>query len=258
MCGYVGLSANKLVVDERVTCKVKRFRADEIEEAVINHLDEILLRAGHLDQVEANIRKNIGLQGADFVSERDRVEGDLAQLEKDIDAAFRLYSEMNGSPDVAKMVRDKLDQLAERKRRLLAFREELLAKIEAVNDAKVARSGIEERALEFKRGWKKATPAVRKRLVRRLVDQLIYTHDGLHAYYVTANGSGSLIHSTDKAMAPESSSGAIPNSFNIQRFRSPHPARFLSDESASVVRSGGDGGSRTHVRKQSIARIYSA
>ncbi|MEK6624183.1 MAG: recombinase family protein, partial [Bdellovibrionota bacterium] len=53
---------HKKVVGETIACKYARFRADEIEEIVVQHLDDILLRAGHLDSVAENIRKIMNYQ----------------------------------------------------------------------------------------------------------------------------------------------------------------------------------------------------
>jgi site-specific DNA recombinase len=221
---------HKQIVGESITCKVKRFRANEIEEAVTNHLDEVLLRAGHLDLVEDNIRKSLGAMDSSLVAERDRVQKELAAIEKDIDGAFRLYSEMSGNPDVSKMIREKMEKLTERRKQLSSFRDELLAQIDVANGAKTARSVIEERAIEFKRGWAKAGPAVQKRLLRRLVDRLVYSSDGLHAYYVTANDGVSNFQFPKKTKAPELSSGALSSLTT---------ARIPSDGGASIVQNGG-------------------
>ena len=231
---------HKVVVGETIACKLKRFRADEIETAVIEHLDEILLRSGHLDSVEGNIRKIIGAQGSDLLLERDRVQKDLIGLEKDIEAAFQLHAEMGKSPGASALVQDKLEKLAERKRMLVTFREELLAKVERHSDAKAARAVIEDRALEFKKGWPKASPATQKRLVRRLLERLVYTGEGLHTYYVTAKDSVASLTLEKERAALEKNSGAARNFTYNQFSYDSRTTGFLSSSGASVVRSGGN------------------
>ncbi|MDO9183576.1 MAG: recombinase family protein, partial [Bacteriovorax sp.] len=68
---------HKREVGEDITCKYARFRADEIEGVVVNHLDEILHQAGGLGRVAANISKIMSYQNGDGLAERDRVQKEL-------------------------------------------------------------------------------------------------------------------------------------------------------------------------------------
>ncbi|MBY0314575.1 MAG: recombinase family protein [Bdellovibrionales bacterium] len=174
---------HKQIVGEAIPCKIKRFRADEIETAVTNHLSEILLRSGHLDGVEANLKKSIGVENQDLFTTRDQANQDLALIEKDIESAFRLNGQMESNPEVLKMIAEKLEQLSLRKKKLITQRDLIQLKIDESADVKEARQTIEENAKSLIKGWQKATPSMKKRLVRSLVDRLIYTSDGLHAYY---------------------------------------------------------------------------
>ena len=245
---------HKMIVGDTITCKLKRFRAEEVETAVINHLSEILLRSGHLDDVEENIRKAVGVEGSDLFAERDRVQKEILTLDSDIDAAFRLHSQMEKNPEVVGLIQEKLEKLADRKKRLVAHREALLTKLDQASDTKEARTGIEERARDFKKGWPKASVATKKRLIRRLIDRLIYTREGLHTYYVTAKDIPTFQPIPQKKMAPESSSGAIPKNIHYLKNHPKFPVRQLSDESVLRVRSGGGGGNRTLVRRRSVLR----
>lgn len=234
---------HRQVVGEAIVCKHKRFRADEIETAVVEHLDEILLRAGHLDSVEENIRKIYGTQSTDLFSERDRVLKDLVALEKDIDSAFKLHADMDKEPEVLALVQGKLTALAEKKRKLVSYKEILLAKIDKHNDAKDARSVIEDRALAFKKGWPKASVATKKRLMRRLVDGLIYTTDGLQVFYVTSKDAPTELTATKTKMASEIDSGATSVTLQLLSPNSRRPSRFFSANGSPVVLNGGDAGS---------------
>lgn len=240
---------------ETNTCKLKRFRAEEMETAVIKHLDEMLLRAGHLDKVEANIKQILGGQAIDILLERERIQKELSILEKDIESAFRLYADMDKNPEALELVREKLEKLAEKKRGLAVYLESLESNVRRNQDAKEARSVIENRTLAFKKGWNKASPVIQKRLVRRLIDRLIYSSvngvAGLHTYYVTAKDSQLNLPVSKNKKALELSSGASFTNVHFPNFNRRHPADFCLFQGASVVRANGGGGNRTPVRKRS-------
>ena len=221
-------------------CKFKRFRADDVEDAVVNHLTEILFRSGHLDKVEDNIRKSVGQNSSDLTIDRDRVLTEIAQLDSDIESAINLHSQMTSSPQVLGLIQEKLEKLAERKRRLVLNRDSILAKIDESNDAKTSRDVIEDHAKEFKRGWPKATVHTRKRLLRRLVNQLIYTRDGLHTYYVTAQDQIMVKPIPETKMASELDSGAIPKNFFRHSFPRSTPTGLLSASGVPRVYFGGN------------------
>lgn len=48
-----------------------------------------------------------------------------------------------------------------------------------------ARVGIEERLKSFHKGWAKSNPTTKKRLLRRLIDCLVLSTEGIKAYYFT-------------------------------------------------------------------------
>jgi len=48
---------HKQLIGEKISCPIKRFPANQIEEAVIQHLDKVLSEIGYLDQINENIEK---------------------------------------------------------------------------------------------------------------------------------------------------------------------------------------------------------
>ncbi len=209
-------------VGETINCKTKRLRADEVESAAIAHLTEILFRSGHFDLVEDNLKKSIGAEGGDLVSERDRVQREIVGVEGEIEGAMKLMEQVSQNPDVINLVQERLEKLAAQKRLLVSDRENLLLKIDEINDARASRSVIEANAHEFKKGWTKASQAMKRRLIRRLVDSLVYTREGLYAYYVTAKEQITVQPIPPKKMASEENSEATSNNIYSIKKSTPH------------------------------------
>lgn len=187
---------------------------------------------------------------------RDRVNRDLTVIDKDIENAFKLHGQVDDDQNVVKIVKEKLAQLSEKKRGLIAQREGLLTQIDEHSDLKDSRQSIEENAHSLRKGWPKASPSLRKRLLRRLVDRLVYMPGNLHAYY----------NRTAKVQIPISAKSALETSENhsevspsniywLQKKKS-RPSGQLLDACASVVSNGGGGGNRTRVQSRSTPLVY--
>ena len=56
--------------------------------------------------------------------ERDRVQKELREIENDIDSTFMLFKEMGGGSSSVTLVREKLEKLGERKKKLTAYRDD--------------------------------------------------------------------------------------------------------------------------------------
>jgi site-specific DNA recombinase len=230
---------HKKVVGETIACKYARFRADEIEDVIVKHLDEILLSAGYLDTVTENIRKITNSQGADGLTERDRVQKELAVIENDIDSVFSLFSEMGKETQALGLVKEKLENLAEKKRKLTNYKVEVMARIEKHNDIKEARAVIENNALAFKKGWKKANPTTQKRLLRRLVDKLVFSGNGIHALYVMAKDNAATVIEKKMNGTSETLSEVFSQTKNVLEIFKNGITNKQTDAGASVVVSGG-------------------
>jgi hypothetical protein len=101
--------------------------------------------------------------------------------------------------------------------------------------------------VRHRKGWKKAKPSTQKRLLRRLIDQLIYTPEGLFTYYVTSGEISSNALKASGSVASEQDSGASPNRTYHLGSSSNRPSDSYLSDGASVVRAGGAGGNRTRV-----------
>ncbi len=147
--------------------------------------------------------------------------------------------ELGKDTQAANLVKDKLEKLADKKRKLVQYKEELLAEIEKTNDIKVAKTVIEENALAFKKGWNKANSATKKRLLRKLVDKLVYLDGGLHATYVTAKEN--MISELENKVneASDFISEAYSKTKNVLDAFTQNTSGSLLSKSASVVLSGG-------------------
>jgi len=229
---------HKIIVGEKNTCRIKRLRAEEVEQAVVEHLDEIIFRSGHLDGIEDRIRKILGGEFKGAQSEKESVATELYEVEKEIESVFRLYAEIDKDPALIATVKEKLTKLADRKRGLVARKESILAAIERHADATEARLVIENHAKAFKKGWPKATPQIKKRLVRGVLQRLVYSIEGLFTHYVTTKEEASEAQVYQIRKAPESNSGAPLNVVSLSNRRT---TRFLVSGGAPIVLNGGPG-----------------
>jgi hypothetical protein len=147
---------------------------------------------------------------------------------------MRLMDKVAANPEVIDLIQEKLEKLATIKKRLVAEREELRSKLEGFTDAKEERNVIESSARDFQKGWPKASNAIKRRLVRRLLASLHYTREGLHAFYVTAQARLTVQPIPPKKMASEFSSEAISqNTLNLKKHPK-HPA--VNDMVSGVLR----------------------
>lgn len=62
-------------------CSVKNLRANDIEQAVLNHLDKILATSGHLNKIESNIKKFLMATNEDVKKDKEAKENALHKLE---------------------------------------------------------------------------------------------------------------------------------------------------------------------------------
>ena len=196
------------------------------------------MQAGYIDFVENNISKLVNCQNVDSLMERDRVQKELSKIEYDIDSVFSLFAEMGKDTQAASLVKEKLESLAEKKRKLTSYKAEVMAKVEKHNDIKESKAVIENNALGFKNGWKKANPATQKRLMRKLVDRLIYSGGGLHVLYVMAVDNASTVLEKKMNVASEILSEAISKTKNVLEILTNGTTGIQHVAGASVVVSG--------------------
>jgi hypothetical protein len=103
---------------------------------------------------------------------------------------------------------------------------------------------IEDKVKAFKKGWHKATPSTQKRLIRRLIQSLVYTPEGLKTHYVTAKDVEPVLPPSQSNKAPESFSGALPFKSTIQSTISNGQDGTQPVRGSPVVGCGGGEGNR--------------
>lgn len=164
-------------------CTVKSLRADDVEKAVINHLDEIISNTGYLNKIENNIKHFLQSTNEDLKKEREIKENSLTLLEMEIESALKFQFSMDTKSQTSQLVAEKLEKMAEQRKLLKSSLETIKDRLNTSGDARAARLNLEDNLEKFNRGWKKATPIVRKRFLRRMLDCLIFTHEGIKTFY---------------------------------------------------------------------------
>jgi len=164
-------------------CSVKNLRADDVEQAVLNHLNEILLKSGHLNKIEINMKNFLMTTNEDMKKEKELKENTLHELEVEINSALKFQFSMDSKSQTSQLVAEKLEKMAEQRKLLKTSLESIKDRLYASSDARAARLSLEDNLEKFKRGWKKATPIVQKRFLRRMIDCLVYTTNGIKTFY---------------------------------------------------------------------------
>ncbi len=224
-----------------LTCKNKRIPADNIENDIARHITEVLARDGYLDQIEGNIERNIKEAIADYVEQKNFLNGKLESLDKEIAEVFQLHRQMSGTPGV-ELVREKLAELSTQKTTLATQLGEIDDYIANVPTAKAARSVVEKGMGDFITAWKRATPSQQKKLVARLFMRLRVTAQGLGVRYRWTSPDQSACMTPETKKAVDSSPTATnSNLILLETHRSGTAVPFNGDftvANASTAKNG--------------------
>lgn len=167
---------------QEISCPIDWIKADDVEDAVAKHLNETLHREGYLSDIKARYDIILGKKHRDLTTERKAMRERLASIEADTSKVLELQLSMN-DVTVDRVFKDKIRALADQRKQI----EGRLAEIELASEdqlsVKEAMACVQKNTDEFQRGWKKATPHVRRRLIRNVFRDVVASYDGLELHY---------------------------------------------------------------------------
>lgn len=194
-CGapYVGEAAHgrsetyryyvhKRYVDKDMTCLVKRFSANLVEEKVLEHLSTFLQDQGYLAGVEEKIEAGFSANSSEAANALKRITSQLSRVEAEIMGVFRLQATMDDGPGL-ELAKDQLNDLARRKAELKTQKAEKEAQLSFAKENGRMADTTRSKILSFPALWHKGTPTEQKRLLRTIFQFLKPTADSLQIFY---------------------------------------------------------------------------
>ena len=233
---------HKQLVGEKINCPVKRLPADEVEDAIIRHLEMALNDLSYLDSIEANVEKSVGLDKSVTRSKKESLSKAIDKIENEIEAVFKLVTNMRPGTAGTDLIQDKLQKLAEKKKSL---EQEHSIVIQSEQDAVVvsgSKKYIESNMRAVLKGAKKAQPHLKKKLIGSLFHQLLVTSSGLDVFYVLAENTNTIGNSPKNKKPSEVKSDGFNS---LERLTN----GFFMSIGSPILKDGGGGGNRTHVRR---------
>lgn len=162
-----------------IECKVKRIKADQIENKISEYLSEILLRAGHFEKIEERIKELASHSPEKLKIDRDRIALELKKITLAIKNTFKIQSALNAESEAIRETARELEELSRTKRYLEAELETLKSKELAKEDVEDAVEDLKERLNSFRKGWSKASAVTKKSLLNDLIYFILVGPKGL-------------------------------------------------------------------------------
>ncbi len=214
---------------DTIKCPKKRYSADEIETGLVDRLTEILLRAGHFENVSENIRKQVSTAPEEIKRQIAGVQAEIQKTTIAIRRTFKIQAEMDADSEGIKLVAQELQELGRKQSSLEVRLQDLKSQESYKDDVDNSIVDLKTRIEQFTRGWKKASVMMRKSLFKDLLFAVVVVPKGLQIEYRLKEGLNSEI------LTPEAIS-SLKNENNVvemaDKRRAKTSATFADSESA--------------------------
>ncbi|WP_374000381.1 hypothetical protein [Bdellovibrio bacteriovorus] len=141
----------------------------------MKHLTTTILQAGYLEKIEAGLAESIKAEPKELKERASKIQKAITELDSEISSTFRIQSRLKDGTEAVQLAADRLEELAQKRKELHLQLLEVKARAEGAMEVRDVVSGIQDRILEFKKGFSKSTPAVKRRLIRKVLGNLFYT-----------------------------------------------------------------------------------
>lgn len=176
-----------------VTCSVKRYRAEEVEEALENHLLRVINQAGYLDGIEKAVCESILANKSTLVVQKESSAKALEQIDKDIKGLVRLQMQAENM-ELQKLYSEQLIELQEQRKVELSTLDRCKNELDDLIDPKKFVTNLQEGLRRLQMAWAKANPKMQKSLLKVVVEKLVFNGTDVHIFYrqvdIRSGGNG--------------------------------------------------------------------
>ena len=178
-----------------VTCTVKRYRADVVEDAVANHLLNVVQREGYLDGIGKTLKDLYDSGHEAAIAQKRELERKVTQSDLEIKRLVKLQIKTDDD-DLGEIYSEQLKELKNQRQADALQLDELKRNLEDVLSADAIRRNIEANLKLFQKAWAKSTPSLQKKLLRSVIHRLALRPDGIDIYYHSDRAQEVTVHSS--------------------------------------------------------------
>lgn len=165
-----------------VTCSVKRYRAEEVEEALENHLLRVINQAGYLKGIEKAVSESILANKSTLVMQKETSARALEQIDKDIKGLVRLQMQTENL-ELQKLYSSQLIELQDQRKLELNTLERCRNELSDLVDPKKFVVNLQEGLSRLQMAWDKANPKMRKALLKVVIEKLVFNKGEAQIFY---------------------------------------------------------------------------
>jgi len=191
-----------------INCSVKRIKADKIESKIAEHLSEILMSAGHFEQIENRIKEMIANSSDQLKEEKTSLMLELQKVTLAVKNTFKIQSALDANSEAIRETAKELEELSRKKHQIESELENLKAKEISKDDVENSINELKDRLTSFKKGWTKASAVLKKALLQDLIYFILVGPNGLKIQY-------RLKHDLNKDFTPTDSSATVDAENNV-------------------------------------------
>ena len=153
----------------------------------MKYLKESLQQAGYFKRLEKRFGEISSKTTKGSAEELVRARAELAEVTQEASNIFRLQGQEAFGADTLKTMSERLDIIARKKEHLTKHISAVERNLNECFDAAEASEYVRDKMVDFENGFRKAPPAVQKRLLRKTVKQLALLRDKLSIWFYTSD-----------------------------------------------------------------------
>ncbi len=206
--------------------------SEEVEAAVLKYVWSAIEDAGYLVMIEKNVRDMRNVKSMNSAREKRAMKVQLGNIQMRIDGLLLMQGQTT-SAAALKLAMQKFESLSKEKSDLEASLARLSQGIDQAEVISASVSLVQSNLRDFQRGFVKAKGSMKKRLIRKLLKQVVITADGIHIFMQLADGVEIPNHQIKLLRFEEPESGAVSPFVTTKK-------AFGSDSNLEVLGSDND------------------
>lgn len=183
---------------QNVKCSFKRVRADKLEEVLVKHLTATIWKAGYLETIEKKLTEAIQEEPLVLKDRLEKVQKEISSVDLEISSIIKTQAQLKSSISI-QLMEEELEKLDQKRKSLFAQLQEVDGSLNGLQGTSQIIGDLKERLEFFKKGFSKAPPAVKRRMLRSVIGEISYKPGRIELAYHLSESRNNNVVSIDRA-----------------------------------------------------------